>query len=136
MYEWLLMGFWIGYWMYWPLTDRIYKYNSLTELCTPNITVTTAHMSPVSSNSADTSASVPTVLTKSFHHTLPDHNWPTPRLNSFQTIPVITFPCVLYRKHCYSVAVQLLHIINLLPSNRCSTVSWPLPRNECFRAVS
>jgi hypothetical protein len=41
-------GIWIGNWMYWTLTERNHTndYDSLTELLTPKITVTTAHIKP------------------------------------------------------------------------------------------
>jgi hypothetical protein len=47
-------GVWIGNWIYWTLTlITTNNYNSLTELHTPNITVTTAHIKSSQSSTAD-----------------------------------------------------------------------------------
>jgi hypothetical protein len=99
-------GIWIGFIDYlWIVTTR--NRNSPKELHTPNITVTTAHV-------------------KSSLHSL-TFNWALNLL--LQTVPVITSWHGPHKKHHSSVAVPLLLIKNLLPSNRhCSTI--------CFTAIA
>jgi hypothetical protein len=82
MYEWLSTGFWIGYWIYWPLTDRNYKKLRQSQEITHSkyhcnysthkaFSVFTKRFPATQFNSGDPSASVLTEPTKSFRHRLP-----------------------------------------------------------------
>jgi hypothetical protein len=115
------------------------NYDSLTELHTPSITVTTAHIKSslhsltfqLTSSQADRHF---TPTSCSPLHS-PTFNWALNLL--LQTVPFITPWHVPHRKHCSSVAVQVLLIKDVLPSNKhCSIfISQLLPRNKCFRAI-
>jgi hypothetical protein len=135
--EWLSTGFWIGYWIYWPLTDRnlvsrdyrLSKYGLLFTAWLSNWPVPS--LAVISHQPSQTYFLLNTFATDWLPQIVPViTSWHGPRRKYLSSVAVtllrscLLFSCCVLRISCLATDVVPLF------------VSRPLSRNECFGAVS